>query len=83
MSAIHADLPLDSVLLGDCRAVFAGMPAESVDFCLTDPPYLVNYRDRSGRTLAGDRGGDWLKPAMFNSSREWGWRFATRSHAAA
>lgn len=64
MSAIHADLPLDSVLLGDCRAVFAGVPAESVDFCLTDPPYLVNYRDRSGRTLAGDRVGDWLKPAF-------------------
>lgn len=64
MPAIDLDLPLDSVLLGDCRSALADLPGESVDFCLTDPPYLVDYRDRSGRTLAGDRVGDWLKPAF-------------------
>jgi site-specific DNA-methyltransferase (adenine-specific) len=57
-------LPLDQVLLGDCRTVLAGLPGEAFDFCLTDPPYLVDYRDRSGRTLAGDREGDWLRPAF-------------------
>jgi DNA modification methylase len=31
--------------------------AGSVDFILTDPPYLVNYRDRSGRSIAGDGNG--------------------------
>ncbi|MHB1939056.1 MAG: DNA methyltransferase [Acidobacteriaceae bacterium] len=31
---------------------------------LTDPPYLVNYRDRTGRTLQNDTDSDWLKPAM-------------------
>lgn len=64
MPAIHPALPLDTVLLGDCRSALAGLPAESVDFCLTDPPYLVNYRDRSGRMLAGDAVGDWLVPAF-------------------
>ena len=36
---------------GDCIEVMRQMPANSVDFILTDPPYLVNYRDRSGRTI--------------------------------
>ena len=40
------------------------MPANSVDFILTDPPYLVNYRDRDGRTIQNDANADWLKPAM-------------------
>jgi len=64
MLATHPGLPLDTVLLGDCRTVLPPLPDESVDFCLTDPPYLVNYRDRSGRSLAGDRFGDWLAPAF-------------------
>lgn len=57
-------LPLDQVLLGDCRTILADLPSESADFCLTDPPYLVNFCDRAGRTLAGDRTGEWLKPAF-------------------
>lgn len=46
------------------RSALACLPDASVDFCLTDPPYLVNYRDWSGRTLAGDVVGDWLAPAF-------------------
>lgn len=30
---------------------------------LTDPPYLVGFRDRSGRTIAGDKTDEWLQPA--------------------
>jgi len=56
--------PLDTVLLGDCCNALAALPGRSIDFCLTDPPYLVNYRDRSGRSLAGDRIGGWLEPAF-------------------
>jgi len=59
-----SSLPLDQVLLGDCRQVLPTLPAESIDMVLTDPPYLVNFVDRSGRSLAGDRVGDWLKPAF-------------------
>lgn len=49
---------------GDCIDVMASMPQESVDFILTDPPYLVNYRDRSGRCIAGDTASDWVQPAF-------------------
>jgi len=35
-----------------------------VDFVLTDPPNLVDYRDGHGRRLAGDVDGEWLKPAF-------------------
>jgi adenine-specific DNA-methyltransferase len=34
--------------------VLQTLPAESVDFILTDPPYGVRYRDRTGRTIAND-----------------------------
>jgi site-specific DNA-methyltransferase (adenine-specific) len=45
------------------------MPTNSVDFILTDPPYLVNYRDRDGRTIRNDAHTDWLKPAMRQAYR--------------
>lgn len=41
----------------------SGFPDNAVDFILTNPPYLVGFRDRSGRTLAGDRTDEWLQPA--------------------
>jgi site-specific DNA-methyltransferase (adenine-specific) len=58
------NLATNSILHGDCVQVMRGLPSESVDFVLTDPPYLVRYRDRSGRTVAGDDRADWLKPAF-------------------
>lgn len=42
------------VIQGDCKAVLPSLPSESVDFVLTDPPYLGRYKDRYGRTLAND-----------------------------
>ena len=45
----------NEIICGDAREVLAGVQSESVDFVLTDPPYLVNYRDREGRSIAGDR----------------------------
>src|ERR1017187_6209225 len=58
------DQMLNSVVSGDCIDVMAHMPWASVDFILTDPPYLVNYRDRSGRRVANDDNDAWLKPAF-------------------
>jgi DNA modification methylase len=52
------------ILHGDCVQVMRGLPSESVDFVLTDPPYLVRYRDRGGRTVANDDRADWLRPAF-------------------
>jgi DNA modification methylase len=40
------------------------LPWASLDFILTDPPYLVNYRDRSGRKIANDDNDAWLKPVV-------------------
>ena len=39
---------------GACNQIMRQMPANSVDFILTDPPYLVNYRDRSGRSIQNE-----------------------------
>ena len=55
---------INTITQGDCIQVMRQMPANSVDFILTDPPYLVNYRDRDGRTIQNDVKADWLKPAM-------------------
>ena len=55
---------VNSVILGDCVGLMRGFDAESVDFILTDPPYLVNYRDRSGRRVRNDDNDQWLVPAF-------------------
>lgn len=39
-------------VLGNCIDVMARIPDNAIDFILTDPPYLVGFRDRSGRTIA-------------------------------
>lgn len=44
----------EQVIHGDCNEVLQTLPSESVDFVLTDPPYLVRYKDRSGRSIAND-----------------------------
>ncbi|MFT3960973.1 DNA methyltransferase [Propionivibrio sp.] len=54
---------------GDCLDVLLKLPARSVDFVLTDPPYLVNYKDRSGRSIANDLREEWLEPAFAEVSR--------------
>lgn len=59
----------NQILHGDCIEVMKQMPANSVDFILTDPPYLVNYRDLDGRTIQNDSDDRWLKPAMAEAYR--------------
>ncbi|RHW56986.1 DNA methylase, partial [Cronobacter sakazakii] len=56
-------------ILGDCVQVMSRFPACAVDFILTDPPYLVGYKDRTGRTLAGDNSAEWLQPACHEMYR--------------
>lgn len=50
-------------ILGNCVNIMASFPDRAVDFILTDPPYLVGFRDRSGRSIAGDKTDEWLQPA--------------------
>lgn len=44
----------NQIIEGDAAKVLAEIPAGSVDLIVTDPPYLVNYRDRDGRSLRND-----------------------------
>jgi site-specific DNA-methyltransferase (adenine-specific) len=57
-------MPTDTLIHGDCLRVLPELAAGSVDFILTDPPYLVRYRPRDGRGVAGDDNAAWLKPAF-------------------
>ncbi len=54
----------NTILWGDCITLMQRLPGGSVDFILTDPPYLVRYRDRNGRTIANDADASWLMPAF-------------------
>lgn len=60
---------MNTILHGDCIKLMRQMPSRSVDFILTDPPYLVNYRDRSNRSIRNDATDTWLKPAMAEAYR--------------
>jgi DNA modification methylase len=53
-----------SVTCGDCVDVLAHLPPACVDLVVTDPPYLVRYRDRQGRTVRNDDNAEWLGPAF-------------------
>ena len=58
-----------NLIHGDCIEAMQSLEAGSVGFILTDPPYLVNYRDRSGRGIINDQAEDWLKPAYAQMNR--------------
>jgi len=45
---------VNQVITGDCVKVMQEMPPASVDCVITDPPYLVRYKDRAGRTIKND-----------------------------
>jgi DNA modification methylase len=60
---------VNTITQGDCIEVMREMPSNCVDFILTDPPYLVNYKDRNGRSIQNDAKSDWLKPAMREAYR--------------
>lgn len=55
---------LNRIHLSDCIPLMHSMPEGSIDLIVTDPPYLVNYTSRDGRTLQGDVRDDWLQPAF-------------------
>ena len=57
-------LPTNQIIHGDATQTLAGLPAGSVDLIITDPPYLVNYRDRTGRTIANDDAPEAVLPAL-------------------
>ena len=54
--------------MGDLRGLAEGFlgarRVEELDFALTDPPYLIDYRARDGRRVANDDNSQWLRPAF-------------------
>ncbi len=73
-----ADLPLDTILTGDCITEMARLPEKSVDMIFADPPYNLQlggdlFRPEGGRVDAVDD--DWDKfdslTAYDNFTRDW------------
>ncbi len=54
----------NTVVHGDCIAAMRQMESATVDFILTDPPYLCRYKSRNGQTIANDDRDEWLEPAF-------------------
>ena len=54
----------NTIVKGDCLSILPTLAANSADFILTDPPYLVNYRSRDGRTIQNDHDDTWILPAF-------------------
>jgi len=54
----------NTLIHGDCLQILPALSAGSVNFILTDPPYLVRYQSRDGRTVPNDDNDAWLKPAF-------------------
>jgi site-specific DNA-methyltransferase (adenine-specific) len=57
-------IPCNTLLNDDCLNALPQFAAGSVDFILTDPPYITRYRSRDGRTVPNDNNAVWLKPAF-------------------
>ncbi|MEI9899205.1 MAG: DNA methyltransferase [Hyphomicrobium sp.] len=60
----NAKAPRNVVFNADCIDVMRSFDTEMVDFILTDPPYVTNFRDRQGRSVVNDDNGRWLRPAF-------------------
>jgi site-specific DNA-methyltransferase (adenine-specific) len=54
----------NTITHADCITALPALSAESVDFILTDPPYITRYKPRDGRTVPNDDNAAWLKPAF-------------------
>jgi site-specific DNA-methyltransferase (adenine-specific) len=67
MNSAHSFL--NQIIQGDCLKVLPLLPDESVDLIITDPPYLVDYKPRSGHRCTNDHNGDWLEPAFLEMFR--------------
>jgi DNA modification methylase len=68
-NTIQNQLPVNTILNGNCIQKMRLISANSIDFMVTDPPYLVNYHDRNARSIENDTNAHWLRPAMREAYR--------------
>jgi site-specific DNA-methyltransferase (adenine-specific) len=54
----------NTIIHADCTQFLPQLPGGIASFALTDPPYLVSYKPRDGRTVANDSIDAWLQPAF-------------------
>ncbi|CUI01882.1 DNA methyltransferase [Leisingera aquaemixtae] len=54
----------EQIICGDAVAGLLELQSECVDLIVTDPPYLVDYKDRTGRKVANDNSPDAVLPAF-------------------
>ena len=54
----------NQIIHGESAIELSKMEAGTVDLIVTDPPYLVNYKDRTGRTLKNDDNADGVLPVF-------------------
>lgn len=66
---IPTPLPRNTIMQGNCIEAMQAMPARSVDFILTDPPYIAAYKSRDNRTIRNDDNAAWLRPAFAQMHR--------------
>ena len=55
---------INSIVNADCLMALPKLAARSINFALTDPPYIARYRSRDGQTVLNDDNDEWLKPAF-------------------
>jgi site-specific DNA-methyltransferase (adenine-specific) len=68
MTITHS-APRNRLFNADCIDLMRTFNRDSVDMILTDPPYIVGYRARDGRTVANDDNAGWLRPAFSQMHR--------------
>ena len=60
-SGLKSELPLDSILVGDCVKIMNDLPNKSVDLIFADPPYNLQLKseltrpDRSKVSAVNDK----------------------------
>jgi site-specific DNA-methyltransferase (adenine-specific) len=54
----------NTIINDDCLKALPTLAEGSVNFILTDPPYITRYKARDGRTVPNDDNAAWLKPAF-------------------
>lgn len=59
----------NQIIHGNSAEVLAQLEQGSIDLVVTDPPYLVNYRDRDGRSLRNDDNPDGVLPVFAPMAR--------------
>lgn len=59
----------NAFIQGNCIDIMRNLPAQSVDFILTDPPYMAAYKSRDNRSIRNDNNAAWLAPSFAEMHR--------------